>query len=296
MTIKLQAMLDSVRNRKQRSSPVAGEPVPIQLPTLPALSPICSSDNEDEDDSMAVDVPVPTAVASAPCSPLPLPIPPRIAPTSSDSDVESDSESDNESTTSSTSSTSSRFSSRSAESMTSVSSNGSNTAFGKPFFPTSLVGKRSTSFPSSFLSRARVPLAPSEPEVPSTLIQAEEEDQPLHPNQLARRHPTPTQRKPTTASPKPAVNKAKSDVTKYMYQGGQTGVITGGVMLGAAASGASKAKVNVASAPQSQSQPRAKTNVRGNGKTAPSAFQKGQSQRKEKIILGPDSSDWRRRV
>ncbi|THU92117.1 hypothetical protein K435DRAFT_216926 [Dendrothele bispora CBS 962.96] len=147
MTIKLQAMLDSVRNRK-RSSLVAGEPQPIQLPTLPALSPVdLSSDNED-DETMSIDsapasiVPVLSvttsaavivAVASAPCSPVTTSA--RLVPissSSSDDEAESDTESDTESTTSSTSSTSSRFSSRSAESMTSVSSGGSNTAFGKP--------------------------------------------------------------------------------------------------------------------------------------------------------------------
>ncbi|KAJ7128655.1 hypothetical protein C8R44DRAFT_979270 [Mycena epipterygia] len=39
----------------------------------------------------------------------------------------------------------------------------------------------------------------------------------------------------TTASAKPVVDHTKTDVTRYMYQGGSTQVMSGGVMLGAAA-------------------------------------------------------------
>ncbi|THU92107.1 hypothetical protein K435DRAFT_800725 [Dendrothele bispora CBS 962.96] len=339
MTIKLQAMLDSVRNRK-RSSLVAGEPQPIQLPTLPALSPVdLSSDNED-DETMSIDsapasiVPVLSvatsavivAVASAPCSPVTTSA--RLVPissSSSDDEAESDTESDTESTTSSTSSTSSRFSSRSAESMTSVSSGGSNTAFGKPFFPTSLTGvtRRSISGPSSFVNSAlrnrsfpRPPLANDSDVIvvdskPS--VQAEEHDQPLHPVQLAkvtrdraqrdrRQHNRPTQAKSSSVP----VNKPKADLTKYMYQGGQTGVITGGVMLGSASAskqvkGTSKgpANPNVGST-VTQVNARVGQHTRTNGNKgsfgSKAAFQQKGAAADRKVILGPDASDWRRRV
>ncbi|KAJ7594760.1 hypothetical protein C8J56DRAFT_927616 [Mycena floridula] len=53
-----------------------------------------------------------------------------------------------------------------------------------------------------------------------------------------------------------AVDDAKKDVTKYMYKGGSTGVMTGGVMLGASV-------------------------------PAP-------TRRKKSLLLGPDSGNWRR--
>lgn len=115
-------------------------------------------------------------------------------------DMDTDSDSDSESTTSS------RFSSNSSssDSMTSVSSASSSPA------------SSSCDLPSTFASKVSfVRTAPSPP--------VEEPCQSIPPRLLSR-----AQRRLAVST----VDHSKTDLQKYLYQGGSTGVITGGVMLG----------------------------------------------------------------
>ncbi|KAF9267143.1 hypothetical protein L218DRAFT_720882 [Marasmius fiardii PR-910] len=105
--------------------------------------------------------------------------------------------------------------------------------------------------------------------------------------------PIPAHRLPSCNQRRPVVDRSKKEVTRYMYQGGQTGVITGGVMLGGGNNGAKsqtnksrsfvpkKAAASSAPAPVND-QPR---------RFSPRSFQK-----KANVMLCPDNDDnWRRR-
>ncbi|KAJ8091754.1 hypothetical protein PM082_020989 [Marasmius tenuissimus] len=86
---------------------------------------------------------------------------------------------------------------------------------------------------------------------------------------------------------RPVIDRSRKEVTRYMYQGGQTGVITGGVMLGSGKS----------SKPAQPSTP-AKKAAPAPSNDQPRRFSPRQNnQRKKSVMLGPDNNDnWRRRA
>ncbi|KAJ3744070.1 hypothetical protein DFH05DRAFT_1398226 [Lentinula detonsa] len=75
-----------------------------------------------------------------------------------------------------------------------------------------------------------------------------------------------------------AVDKTKTSICQYTYQGGQTGVMTGGVMLG---------KRTLKSSTLAKPAPTDATSTR-----APS--RRSTRKRSETVILGPDTPNWRR--
>ncbi|KAG7085601.1 hypothetical protein E1B28_003152 [Marasmius oreades] len=82
------------------------------------------------------------------------------------------------------------------------------------------------------------------------------------------------------------LDRSKKEVTRYMYQGGQTGVITGGVMLGG---GSCEAKTQM-----TKSRPFTPKKAAAAG-GAPRRFSPRLTQRKTNVMLGPDNDDnWRR--
>ncbi|KAK7032424.1 hypothetical protein VNI00_013172 [Paramarasmius palmivorus] len=123
---------------------------------------------------------------------------------------------------------------------------------------------------SSVSSAASSP-APIKVDLPS-----DEEEKPYVPPPAKYRPPFRAQ------SQRPKVEQPKANVTRYMYQGGQTGVITGGVMLGAGAS-----------TPKKTWQPK---NAKQDSPHRPAMRKR--SAANDRVLLGPDAdsdANWRRR-
>ncbi|KAL0569365.1 hypothetical protein V5O48_012600 [Marasmius crinis-equi] len=145
------------------------------------------------------------------------------------------------------------------------------------FSATSSDAETSISSPSTPAS-AKVGLPDMEPEI---VVVVEDDFKPITAHQLSSR----PQRRPV-------VDHSKKDVTRYMYQGGQTGVITGGVMLGGG-----KAKK-----PQQPSTPTPtpkKAAPPAPAHDQPRRFSPRlkQTSRKTSVMLGPDNdNNWRRRA
>ncbi|EEB90195.1 hypothetical protein MPER_11629, partial [Moniliophthora perniciosa FA553] len=127
---------------------------------------------------------------------------------------------------------------------------------------------------SSTVSSAASSPAPIKVDLPS------EEEKPYIPPPTKYRPPF----RPQTAqtSSRPEVDPSKATVTRYMYEGGQTGVITGGVMLGSSSATLRKPRKPKTTAPDSPHRPAMRKRSGG----------------RAKILLGPDADsddDWRRR-
>ncbi|KAF9064201.1 hypothetical protein BDP27DRAFT_1334001 [Rhodocollybia butyracea] len=188
-------------------------------------------------------------------SPIVLPILISFPTQTDDDDTISESDSDTESTTSST-----RFSEASSdESMTSVSSTSSSPISAPCDLPAvqSVLPKKTSVY---------VP--------PSRMASAKDNSDFLKTNSISSVNLLPcAQRRLAPVT----VDKTKASVCRYTYQGGQTGVMTGGVMLG---------KVHPSSA----------VGQAPTVKPAPICAPLRRSPRKHAgaIMLGPDSSNWRR--
>ncbi|KAF5344360.1 hypothetical protein D9758_013256 [Tetrapyrgos nigripes] len=232
-TSKLQAMLHSARARKQAQAPSpSASAESASKPTL-HITPSTPSNFA-------------CTMASEPSSPT--------SSTTSDDAYSTDSESDADGDSDTESTTSSTFSSRS-DGVSSVSSVSSSPVDVKPEVRTC-----SNAFGTPFL-QAKVPTSVS---VSGTRTQR-------------RRDWASPITAATTASPKAAapaalkanpspvmINKSKIDVTKYTYQGGQTGVMTGGVMLGGAKA-ATRGPASGATKTQTQTQPTKKASASASG-------------------------------
>ncbi|KAF5344359.1 hypothetical protein D9758_013257 [Tetrapyrgos nigripes] len=198
-TSKLQAMLHSARARKQAQAPSAS----AESASKPTLH-ITPSTPSNFACTMALEPSSPTSSTTSDDA------------YSTDSESDADGDSDTESTTSST------FSSRS-DGVSSVSSVSSSPVDVKPE-----VKACSNAFGTPFL-QAKVPTSVS---VFGTRTQRRRDwASPIAANASAKAAaPAALKAKPSPVM----INKSKIDVTKYTYQGGQTGVMTGGVMLGGA--------------------------------------------------------------
>ncbi|ESK98019.1 serine-rich protein [Moniliophthora roreri MCA 2997] len=107
-----------------------------------------------------------------------------------------------------------------------------------------------------------------------------EEEKPYVPPPTKYRPPFRAQTAQTSSRPK--LDTSKTTVTRYMYEGGQTSVITGGVMLGSSNATPKKTWKPRTTTPDSPHRP---------------AMRK-RSDGRAKILLGPDADaddDWRRR-
>ncbi|KAJ3799750.1 hypothetical protein GGU11DRAFT_776012 [Lentinula aff. detonsa] len=188
-------------------------------------------------------------------SSLPISLPtllPLSGPSMDVDDSLSDSDSDSDSTVSS-----SRFSeASSAESMTSVSSSSSpvSAATDLPYMATA--------------KKTSVYVPPHKLAVTSFSMDTDSESIPSH-RLLSR-----SQRRLARI----AVDKTKTSVCQYTYQGGQTGVMTGGVMLG---------KPTLKSSTLAKPAPTDVPSTRG-------PFRRSTRKRSETVILGPDTPNWRR--
>ncbi|ESK84747.1 serine-rich protein [Moniliophthora roreri MCA 2997] len=110
-------------------------------------------------------------------------------------------------------------------------------------------------------------------------LPCEEEEKPYLPPPAKYRPPFRAQK---NQPPSPKVEHSKATVTRYMYEGGQTGVITGGVMLGASSNSSPKKTWKNTTKPTIPHRP---------------AMSK-RSNEKSKVLLGPDADsncNWRRR-
>ncbi|KAF9064196.1 hypothetical protein BDP27DRAFT_1450902 [Rhodocollybia butyracea] len=193
--------------------------------------------------------------ASAAPESLPIALPTLISfPTQTDDDdTISESDSDTESTTSSTG-----FSEASSdESMTSVSSTSSSPISASCDLPT--VPKKT----SVYVPPCRMASAKGDSDVINT------DSIPSH-HLLSR---------PQRRLAPVAVDKSKDSICRYTYQGGQTGVMTGGVMLGkvepSSSAGAVRQVPTTTPAPTRES------------------LRRTSRKRAGAVMLGPDSSNWR---
>ncbi|KAJ4480102.1 hypothetical protein J3R30DRAFT_2578261 [Lentinula aciculospora] len=190
------------------------------------------------------------ASMEVPAQPILLPTLLSVSATSMDIDDES-SDSDSESTSSS-----SRFSEASAESMTSVSSASSS--------PISTICDLPLVNPSTMATKkTSVYVPPAKLSAASSFMDSDPGSIPSH-RLLSR-----SQRRLARV----LVDKSKASVCQYKYQGGQTGVMTGGVMLGSK----NYSTANLAPATKSRAPLRMTS-----------------KKRSDTVMLGPDSSDWRR--
>ncbi|KAJ3997147.1 hypothetical protein F5050DRAFT_1460610 [Lentinula boryana] len=190
-------------------------------------------------------------------SSLPISLPtllPLSGPSMDVDDSLSDSDSDSESTASS-----SRFSeASSAESMTSVSSSSSpvSAATDLPYMATTVSEKTSVYVPPHKLAVTSFSMDTDSESIPSHRLLSRSQ------RRLARI----------------AVDKTKTSVCQYTYQGGQTGVMTGGVMLG-------KPTLNSSTLAKPASTDATSTRA---------PFRRSTRKRSETVMLGPDTPNWRR--
>ncbi|KAK7047684.1 hypothetical protein VNI00_006452 [Paramarasmius palmivorus] len=204
---KLRAALDSVRSRSRGLGTLAHNVTSHKITTTPSI--IFSP---------------PTATLSVKSTPRVVVSTEDAGLSDSDSDLE-DSDSDAGSVISSTSSRLSAFSS--AESVTSIATSISSASSDKLEVPTiSLISVMANSKDSS----------PSTPNTatPSTSSQSQSTSQQPAPSSSQNQQST-TNVKSTRSDGERlnvVVDHNKNDITRYTYAGGQTGVITGGVMLG----------------------------------------------------------------
>ncbi|EEB99236.1 hypothetical protein MPER_01122 [Moniliophthora perniciosa FA553] len=94
----------------------------------------------------------------------------------------------------------------------------------------------------------------------------------------AKRRPSCEEEEKPCLPPPRQVDQSKATVTRYMYEGGQTGVITGGVMLGAPSNSGPKKTGKTTTKPAVPHRPMGK-----------------RSNEKSKVLLADSDCNWRRR-